>query len=63
VTNKAAQMLEKRQPNRQRNNEKMAAAQKLEIVRLPVLQDNYIWLAREPISGAVGGSIPRWPSR
>ncbi len=31
----------------------MAAAQKFEIVRLPVLQDNYIWLVREPVSGAV----------
>jgi hydroxyacylglutathione hydrolase len=28
-------------------------AHTLEIVRIPVLSDNYIWLAREPLSGAV----------
>src|SRR5882724_3925109 len=26
----------------------------LEIVRIPVLSDNYVWLMREPQSGAVG---------
>jgi hydroxyacylglutathione hydrolase len=26
----------------------------LEIVRIPVLNDNYVWLMREPQSGAVG---------
>ena len=25
----------------------------LEVVRIPVLSDNYVWLAREPLSGAV----------
>ena len=28
-------------------------AHTLEIVRIPVLSDNYVWLAREPLSGAV----------
>jgi hydroxyacylglutathione hydrolase len=31
----------------------MAASKHLEIVRLPVLQDNYVWLVREPLSGCV----------
>mgnify|MGYP003330567003 CR=1 FL=1 len=26
----------------------------LEIVRIPVLSDNYVWLMREPQSGSVG---------
>jgi hypothetical protein len=26
----------------------------LDIVRIPVLNDNYVWLMREPQSGAVG---------
>jgi hydroxyacylglutathione hydrolase len=28
-------------------------AHTLEVVRIPVLSDNYVWLAREPLSGAV----------
>src|SRR6185312_10209056 len=31
----------------------MATQKSLEIVRLPVLEDNYIWLVREPVSGSV----------
>src|SRR6185369_5576977 len=31
----------------------MPADQKLEIIRLPVLQDNYVWLVREPLSSSV----------
>ncbi len=32
----------------------MTSTPALEIVRLPVLSDNYVWLMREPRSGAVG---------
>src|SRR3984893_19356366 len=30
----------------------------LDIVRIPVLNDNYVWLMREPQSGAVGVVAP-----
>ena len=30
----------------------------LDIVRIPVLNDNYVWLMREPQSGSGGGVDP-----
>ena len=34
----------------------------LEIVRLPALSDNYVWLLREPRSGMVGVVDPADPA-